>query len=228
VAQRFEAQTRELTALRLRLEQRERELADLAAAGEAPPTAVPPPAAAGGGTAEAPAGTRAPPPSPPGLGGPGSARLPSGDATARVAAAVRASMRGLAGVELVGGESVVLTASQLFELGEAALSPAGEATLAPVAERLRRVVEEAPAAEPWALRVDGHTDDTPIRRSRYRSNWELSAARASAVAEYLVRSGVPSGRLMVAGLADTAPIARGRDERSRQRNRRIELRVTPR
>jgi chemotaxis protein MotB len=146
----------------------------------------------------------------------------------RVADAVRSSLWGWPASSWPPGDRVVLTASQLFALGEAALSPAGEATLAPVAERLRRVVEEAPAAEPWALRVDGHTDDTPIRRSRYRSNWELSAARASAVAEYLVRSGVPSGRLMVAGLADTAPIARGRDERSRQRNRRIELRVTPR
>jgi chemotaxis protein MotB len=135
----------------------------------------------------------------------------------------------LTGVELAAGDRVVLTASQLFALGEAALSPAGEATLAPIAARLRRVVEEAPpTAEAWALRVDGHTDDTPIRRSRYRSNWELSASRASAVAEYLIRSGLPSDRLMVAGLADTAPIAPGKDERSRRRNRRIELRVTAR
>jgi chemotaxis protein MotB len=76
------------------------------------------------------------------------------------------------------------------------------------------------------LRIDGHTDATPVRHSRYRSNWELSAARASAVAEYLEGAGIPARRLMVAGLADTAPVAAGKDEDSRRKNRRIELRLT--
>ena len=120
----------------------------------------------------------------------------------------------------------MLPSSALFGPGDATLSPAGTAALRPIADRLKAAIGQLPPDLPWTLRIDGHTDDTPVRHSHYRSNWELSAARASAVAEYLQDAGIPARRLMVAGLAATMPVAAGKDENSRRKNRRIELRLT--
>jgi chemotaxis protein MotB len=63
---------------------------------------------------------------------------------------------------------------------------------------------------------------------RWSSNWELSAARATRVAEYLIERGFPADRLMAVGLAETRPIVEGDDVEARRRNRRIELRLTGR
>ena len=81
---------------------------------------------------------------------------------------------------------------------------------------------------PWALQIDGHTDDLPVVGGRYRSNWELSAARASSVAAYLAERGIPRQHLIVAGLADTEPVATDHSDLSRQLNRRIEIRLVSR
>ncbi|HFA60192.1 MAG TPA: hypothetical protein ENJ83_05830, partial [Rhodospirillales bacterium] len=95
-----------------------------------------------------------------------------------------------------------------------------------VALRLLRAIDSLPPDLPWVLRIDGHTDSLPVVGGRFRSNWELSAARAAAVAEYLISLGFPRERLMVAGFADTRPRARGHDEDARRLNRRIELTLT--
>jgi chemotaxis protein MotB len=81
---------------------------------------------------------------------------------------------------------------------------------------------------PWMLRIDGHTDDLPIRSGRFRSNWELSAARASTVAQYLIDEGFPADRLIAAGFADTQPVTSERSAAARAQNRRIEMRLTVR
>lgn len=73
--------------------------------------------------------------------------------------------------------------------------------------------------------VEGHTCDLPVRGSgRYRSNWELSTARASAVVRYLVEEGRVSPRLLsAAGYAEFHPLVQNRDEAARRRNRRIDI-----
>ncbi|MCX8050165.1 MAG: MotB family protein [Methylohalobius sp.] len=71
--------------------------------------------------------------------------------------------------------------------------------------------------------IAGHTDDVPIVSERYRSNWELSAARAVTVAHELLRGGVDSQRLMVAGYADTRPLLPNTNETNRAKNRRVEI-----
>ena len=78
------------------------------------------------------------------------------------------------------------------------------------------------------LRVDGHTDKTPISTARFPSNWELSAARAISVVKYLIDQGLPSVRLVAAGFAANRPIDPGADEIALRRNRRIELKLTQR
>ena len=72
------------------------------------------------------------------------------------------------------------------------------------------------------IRIEGHTDNIPIIFSeRFISNWDLSAARSSSVAAALIEdSGLKASRLMVAGFADTQPLASNDTEQGRKRNRR--------
>ncbi|MFT5117641.1 MAG: chemotaxis protein MotB [Kiritimatiellia bacterium] len=78
--------------------------------------------------------------------------------------------------------------------------------------------------KPGQIQVQGHTDNVPIRSARYRSNWELSAARAVSVAEALMGNGkVDSRRFEVSGFADTKPLADNKTALNRARNRRVEI-----
>lgn len=74
-----------------------------------------------------------------------------------------------------------------------------------------------------AITVAGHTDDVPIATSRYRSNWDLSAARAASVAHELLRAGIAPERIMVAGHADTQPRFPNDSPENRAANRRIDI-----
>ena len=80
----------------------------------------------------------------------------------------------------------------------------------------------------WILRVDGHTDTAPIATAQFRSNWELSSARAISVVRYLIGQGVPAERLAAAGFGEYQPIDAGTDVTARARNRRIELKLDQR
>ena len=79
------------------------------------------------------------------------------------------------------------------------------------------------------LRVDGHTDVRPILNSPvFKSNWELSSARAISVVQYLISLGVPAQRLVAAGFAEFQPLDTAATEEAYKRNRRIELKLTER
>lgn len=78
--------------------------------------------------------------------------------------------------------------------------------------------------KPGQIEVQGHTDDLPIRTERFRSNWELSSARAVSVAHELMRGDyVDERRFEVAGLAHTRPLAPNTSPENRARNRRVEI-----
>jgi chemotaxis protein MotB len=77
---------------------------------------------------------------------------------------------------------------------------------------------------PNQVRLEGNTDNVPIHNDRFRSNWELSAARSIALLNLLVdRYQVPAERLGVAGYADVAPVASNATEEGRARNRRVDV-----
>ena len=78
------------------------------------------------------------------------------------------------------------------------------------------------------LRVDGHTDRRAINSLLFRSNWELSSARAISVVQYLISGGVPPRRLVAAGFGEYQPLDEAETEASFARNRRIELKLTER
>jgi chemotaxis protein MotB len=75
-----------------------------------------------------------------------------------------------------------------------------------------------------ALRIEGHTDDVPIRTTRYGSNWELSTARASAVVAFLIgKAAIEPARLSAAGYGEFHPRVPNDSAASRARNRRVDI-----
>ncbi len=129
----------------------------------------------------------------------------------------------------VAGDRFVFESSVLFDVGKADISGAGKQSLETLASAVLDLEREIPPDIPWILRVDGHTDNRPLTGAgQYKSNWELSAARAVAVVQYLVSKGVEPDRLAAAGFGEFQPIDQGTDEDSLARNRRIELKLTER
>jgi len=124
-------------------------------------------------------------------------------------------------VRIVRGRMVIeLPSSILFGSGSADLSDAGENALSQVASVLREIPNRS-------FQVAGHTDNEPIRRSRFHSNWELSTVRALHVVEFLEEQGVEGAHLSAAGYSQYAPVATNDSETGRAENRRIEIVLMP-
>lgn len=126
--------------------------------------------------------------------------------------------QGLAAVEKVGDQIMIsLSAANSFRSGYAELQPAFLDTL--------RNVGDSVASVGGQVQVSGHTDNIPIAFSqRFDSNWDLSAARAAAVADFFsTNNGIDSQRVSVFGYADTKPISDNDSAAGRAQNRRIEI-----
>jgi chemotaxis protein MotB len=129
---------------------------------------------------------------------------------------------------LVVGDRFVFQAEVLFPKGQAALNEEGQAEMLKLADALKQLEREIPSDIAWVLRVDGHTDIDPIQSPQFKSNWELSAARAIAVVNFLIANGVSPQHLVAAGFGEFQPIDPGSTEEAKSRNRRIELKLTER
>lgn len=109
-----------------------------------------------------------------------------------------------------------IKAKGAFSSGSASLTK----TYVKVLKKLRDVL----AAKPGAIAVHGHTDNIPIRTDRFRSNWDLSSARAVSVAHELLRGGkMPAERFTVSGFGSTRPMIDNKSAASRAANRRVEI-----
>jgi chemotaxis protein MotB len=128
----------------------------------------------------------------------------------------------------VVGDRFVFQSEVFFDTGQATLLPEGQNELNTVAQALIDLDKQIPAEIAWVLRVDGHTDVRPINSPVFKSNWELSSARAISVVQYLVALGVPPQRLVAAGFAEFQPLDTATTEDAYKRNRRIELKLTER
>jgi chemotaxis protein MotB len=131
------------------------------------------------------------------------------------------------GVRVVG-DRFVFESSVLFDSAKADVNPAGHQSLDDLAAAIIDLEREIPPDIPWILRIDGHTDKHPISGGQFKSNWELSSARAIAVVQYLITKGIPPDRLAAAGFGEFQPIDAGEDDDALARNRRIELKLTER
>lgn len=102
--------------------------------------------------------------------------------------------------------------------------------MARVAAVIREIADQIPDGINWILRVDGHTDKTPVTPGGpFRDNWELSEARALSVVRYMVEEqALPPERLAATGFGEYQPIDPGDSPEALARNRRIELKFTER
>jgi len=124
-------------------------------------------------------------------------------------------------IRIANNKMIVEMASAiLFPSGKAKLSEEGEVALAEVASILSTIGDRA-------FQVAGHTDNIPIDNKNFGSNWELSAARAVAVVEFMIEKGMAAENLSAAGYADTQPVAGNLSEEGRAQNRRIEIVLQP-
>ncbi|MGE0226823.1 MAG: OmpA family protein, partial [Acetobacteraceae bacterium] len=140
---------------------------------------------------------------------------------------LRTLLENRTGIQVVG-DRFVFQSEVLFPVGSAELTPSGIGQMTTLAITIKQIASEIPPDVPWLLRVDGHTDSSPVRGGQFASNWELSSARAITVVKLLIAAGVPPERLAATGFGEYQPIASGDTPEAYARNRRIELRLTDR
>jgi len=119
------------------------------------------------------------------------------------------------------GLVISLREAGFYDSGSATPHPQSRATLDQIAATL--------AVMPYDLRIEGHTDNVPIHTAQFASNWELSTARATELAKFLiVDRGFAPGRLSAAGFAEYHPVASNATAEGRGENRRVDIIVLPR
>lgn len=129
----------------------------------------------------------------------------------------------------VVGDRFIFQSEVLFATGQADISDAGKEQLAEIASALREIEEVIPKDIPWVLQIEGHTDSDPIADNPFfKDNWDLSTERALSVVRFLRSEGIPANRLAAAGYGEFQPIDTQNSEAAKQRNRRIELKLTQR
>ncbi|MDK9708586.1 MAG: OmpA family protein [Desulforhopalus sp.] len=128
-----------------------------------------------------------------------------------------------AAIDIVPDKTVriVLTSDLLFQIGESEVSMSARESLEKVAGIIR--------ATPYMINVVGHTDNIPMRSNRFKSNWELSVARASSVARYLIEEvGMDPNQFVVSGYSSYRPVEPNTTAENRAKNRRVEIIISKR
>ena len=112
----------------------------------------------------------------------------------------------------------------VMRLADHALFAVGIAVISPKAIPMLRKVGALIAKTSYNIRIEGHTDNLPIKNEQFPSNWELSTARAVNVLRYFIEaSGIPSARMSAVGFGEFQPLAPNLSSDDRARNRRVEI-----
>tara|TARA_Y100000589_G_scaffold330232_1_gene379219 strand:- start:225 stop:2258 length:2034 start_codon:yes stop_codon:yes gene_type:complete len=142
---------------------------------------------------------------------------------------LRTVLMGQERVRIVG-DRFIFSSEVLFSTGSSDLSTEGKAEISNVTEILSSIMKDIPNNIDWVIRVDGHTDNTPLSGlGEFKDNWELSQARALSVVKYMITELNFSGsRLAANGFGEYQPISLEDNEEARAQNRRIEIKLTER
>ena len=143
------------------------------------------------------------------------------DELASVAAEVEQAMS-----DLIDRELIVVRRHGTWvevEIQTDILFPSGVATLSTPAEQVLTQLAETLKPFPNSIRVEGHTDNRPINKPAFPSNWELSSARAASVVHLFTRAGMDPARLAVVGLGENRPVQSNATPEGRNANRRVVL-----
>ena len=141
---------------------------------------------------------------------------------------LRSTLRALSQKDALKGLQILKVGNQLvLRLPENLFFDTGDARVKETATQILKLISpELNGRANLEVRVEGHTDDRPVKSGRYRSNWELSTARAEMVMQVLVDSGLPMTRVSIAGYAEYRPVADNGTDEGRKQNRRVDLVVT--
>ena len=127
------------------------------------------------------------------------------------------------------GDRFVFQSEVLFDKGSSDIKDQGRQQLKTLANTLKDISIKIPKDISWILRIDGHTDQLPIKSAQFPSNWELSSARAIAVVKFLVAEGISPHNLVAAGFGEYQPLgSQGKSEADLAKNRRIEFKLDQR
>lgn len=126
------------------------------------------------------------------------------------------------------GDRFIIQSDILFSSGSYKVSSDGKSQLKILANVIKDFETKIPENIDWIIRIDGHTDAKPVipGTTAYWNNMQLSLLRAASVADELIKHGVSRSRLIPTGFGDMYPVANGKDAKSLQKNRRIELQLT--
>ncbi len=153
---------------------------------------------------------------------PGGRGNKAGDSLGRL----KRSVESLVGAEALKGRVRTRLDSRglIISLEEGGFFDSGSDVIKPDGLALLDAIATGIVATSNQVRVEGHTDNVPIRNSKFPSNWELSTARATAVVSYLiVKFGLEPNRLSAAGYAEYRPAANNDTDEGRARNRRVDI-----
>ncbi len=125
-------------------------------------------------------------------------------------------------------EGIILefSSSAIYDPGKADVGPAARANIDIVSDAIKNIEYYK-----FAIDIEGHTDNIPIKTLQFPSNWELSVSRATNLVKYFISKGIPSERLKAAGYADTKPKSPNTDSSgasipaNQAKNRRIVLKI---
>ncbi len=133
------------------------------------------------------------------------------------------------GIDVVG-DRFVFSSEVLFDKGSADIGMAGKLQLDTISNVLKDISQKIPKDINWVLRVDGHTDKTPVsRNSIFNDNWELSQARSLSVVKYMIETHeIDPKRMSAAGFGEHQPISFSSSKEALAKNRRIEFKLTER
>ncbi|MFH1691387.1 MAG: OmpA family protein [Candidatus Omnitrophota bacterium] len=146
------------------------------------------------------------------------------DRLSQIKAELQKKLKGVEGISFNRddrGLVVTFLDEVLFDSGKAKIKSSAYSSLDKVAEVLTS------KASDLNIGVEGHTDNEPIKRSGWQSNWELSTARATSVLHYLVAKGVSPERLAAIGYGEYRPVASNETKEGRRKNRRVEIVILP-
>lgn len=113
------------------------------------------------------------------------------------------------------GVTLEIASDLAFQVGSANRSMAIEDFLVKLVPTMEKAT--------YAIAVEGHTDNVPMRSATFPSNWELSAARASAVIRFLTSQGIEADKFRAIGFGDTAPKVPNDSAENRAKNRRVDI-----
>ncbi|MDD5019216.1 MAG: OmpA family protein [Candidatus Omnitrophica bacterium] len=146
------------------------------------------------------------------------------DRLSQIRAELEEQLKGIKGVSLsMEDRGLVITFLDevLFDSGKAKIKSDAFSAL----DKVSAVITEK--AADFDIGVEGHTDNVPIKFSGWKSNWELSTARATSVLHYLVDKGVSPGHLAAIGYGEFRPVAANDSLEGRRKNRRVEIVILP-